>query len=52
LIKIVNENSLTLPTEEPKEMAFKGKHSERSGIVIYDKPIEHVNYFNYIGWSI
>jgi hypothetical protein len=33
-------------------MAFTGKHSVRSKIVIYDTPIEQVNHFNYLGCTI
>jgi predicted DNA-binding protein (UPF0278 family) len=49
LIKIIKEYNLTISTKKTKVMAFTGKHTVRSKIIIYDTLIEQVNHFNYVG---
>jgi len=49
----VTEHSWTKSVEKTELVAFKGREPVRSKIVIDNKIIEQVNYFNYLGnWCI
>ena len=49
----VTERGWTISVEKTKLAAFKGREPVRSKIVIDNKIIEHVNYFNYLwNWYI
>jgi len=49
----VAEYGWTIPVEKTKLMAFKGREPVRSKIVIDNKIIDQVNYFNYLwNWYI
>jgi hypothetical protein len=53
LNKIITEHGLTTSVVKTKLKAFKGREPVRSKIVIDNKIIEQVNYFNYLwNWYI
>jgi hypothetical protein len=47
LVKIVEEYNLTISTNKTKVTAFRRTHPVTSNSVMYDKPIDQVNHFNY-----
>jgi hypothetical protein len=52
LNQIITEFGLTIPVQKTKSVALKGRHLVRKKIVIDNKIIEQVNYFNYLGNTI
>jgi hypothetical protein len=43
---------MKISTGKIKVIAFKGKERIRSKICVYDKPIEQVSLFKYLGYNI
>jgi hypothetical protein len=43
---------MNISTDKTKVMAFKGKEHIRNKIHVYDKPIEQVSSFKYLGYNI
>jgi hypothetical protein len=44
--------NVKVSTDKTKIMVFKGKEPIRSNICVYDKPIEKVSSFKYLGYNI
>ena len=49
LNQIITEYGLTISVQKTKSMAFRGRDSVRTIIVIDNKIIEQINSFNYLG---
>jgi len=49
LNRIITEYGLTISVQKTKSMAFKGRDPVRTKIVIGNKIIEKVKFFNYLG---
>jgi hypothetical protein len=43
---------MKISTDKTKVMALKGKEHVRSKICVYDKPVEQVSSFKYLGYNI
>jgi hypothetical protein len=52
LNKIAAKYFLEINIEETKVMAFKGREPVRSKICFYNKTLEQVNTFNYLGYYL
>jgi hypothetical protein len=49
---IAEKISMKISFDKTKLIAFKGKEHIRSKICVYDKPIEQVSSFKYLGYNI